>query len=66
MYKNEKQCLNCRYYWGLMTCLAFPESRIPEEIWNNDFWHHKKHPLQKNKVTFAPREERKKRKIDWR
>lgn len=49
------QCFKCKNYYGLNHCLAFPdEEEIPQDIYEDEFEHTKKHPEQKNDILFEP------------
>jgi len=44
-------CRDCAYYFGNLTCMAFP-IRIPSEILTGPNDHKKPLPGQKNKIVF--------------
>lgn len=52
-------CLNCKHYYGIRTCDAFPEE-IPDEIWMQGNEHSKPLPDQENDIVFEPIETEKK------
>lgn len=51
---TSNQCLECKNYWGINHCHAFPDDPIPEKILTGEFDHSKKYPGQKNDIVFEP------------
>lgn len=52
---SSDQCNNCKNYFGLFQCRAFPE-RIPDEIFLGDHDHRTPYPGD-NGITFEPIED---------